>query len=174
MTTKRKLAPLPRVTSKTITVGALLRKIQRLILAEPKRADMSRFVMAFGGSVVDKRYRPTQSLPACRTVACMAGWGAILLRPERTSGVQLNAKAEDAMIEAVGIDLVDYCGDAYRDVEDMFDPDPIQDEEWPMPLAGTLEHAQFIAKRIDTYLSQHPEIVNRKIIVADVQKALRA
>jgi hypothetical protein len=43
-----------------------------------------------------------------------------------------------------------------------------------MPPAGTPEHAAVIAKRIDTYLAQHPEVEKRVIVVADIQKMLRA
>ncbi len=174
----KRLAPLPRVTTKTITVGALLGKIKRLIISEPKRLDMGVYVGAFQGRTVHGF--AAQDKPACGTVGCMAGWGAVMLRPDGVSGRKLDKRAEDAMTRALGFDYPDCYDDMVRTVGGLFDPEVVTDLDgedawgcdWPMP--GTPEHAAVIAKRIDTYLSQHPEIVKRKIVVADVQKALRA
>lgn len=59
--------PKPKLKSKTVS---LLRKIQKHILAEPRRLDMS------GWGYYDKN--PDASMPPCGTVGCIAGWALVL------------------------------------------------------------------------------------------------
>ncbi len=165
---RKKLAPLPRVTSKTITGGALLRKIKRLILAKPKRLDMGDWIKAFHGEILNT---DVHQVPACGTVACVAGWGAILMRPSKSIGETIDGAAADAMNLAIGYeqDGEIYAGDLFS-----CETSRAFKETSYMPAAGTPEHAAVIAKRIDTYLAQHPEVEKRVIVVADIQKMLRA
>lgn len=53
----------------------LLRKIQKHILAEPKRYDQDRWLLT--GKDIDD-YVPARQIPACRTVGCIAGWACVL------------------------------------------------------------------------------------------------
>jgi hypothetical protein len=65
----------------------LLRKVKRLILAEPKRFDMDTF---------GRRRDPkaNDNAPRCGTVGCIAGWAVIL-----TKRIPRNPKAEMPTID---------------------------------------------------------------------------
>lgn len=66
----------------------LLRRIGRYILAEPKRVDMSIFLIHKNTST-DIVY----TFPKCNTVGCIAGWACALneLYPERVSEIEARA-----------------------------------------------------------------------------------
>jgi hypothetical protein len=97
---KKTYAPVPRIAAKTITVGKLLKKIRKLILEEPKRLDMRDWVKALSGNK-DVWTKPS-ALPACGTVACMAGWGAVLLRPTNVERHELSRSAESVLTKLIG------------------------------------------------------------------------
>lgn len=171
---------LPRITSETITVQALLTEIRRLILEEPKRLSMSAWVSMFQGETVNAygASKLKAGLPACGTVACLAGWGAVLLRPDDAPAATL-----DRYAELVFEDLLGYGSGSGRGVGELFSPDVIdlddtswfehdEDDEPILPPSGTLEHAEAVARRIDTYIAQHPEIMDRVIDVADARVRL--
>lgn len=164
---------IPRVTSKTITVRSLFKKIQRLILDEPKRLNMGNWVTAFQGRHTST-YGQSHPMPACGTVACMAGWGAVLLRPNRAPGSHLNAVAEGAMDELLGHE------DKYGlGVHGLFDSEISEYDSAPftdlpyLPEAGTQEHAEAVSVRIDNYMARHPEILNHKIDVSAARRLLK-
>jgi hypothetical protein len=139
---KAKRYAIPRVTE-PITAGQLLRKIQELVLAKPTRLNMNAWLF---------RNIPN---PSCGTVACIAGWGAVLLRPAGVSANRLDQNASRAMKWAVGHEK--YSDTRYAD--DLFSAGPARslgEYDWVLPTPGTQEHAKVVAKRIDTYLQLHP------------------
>lgn len=66
------LQPIP--LSKAKTAYGLLRDVQRVILAEPKRANMG----TFATDASDYFDGDTSLAPACGTVGCFAGWVNVL------------------------------------------------------------------------------------------------
>lgn len=164
----KKLAPIPRVTSRTITVRLLLLKIKRLILDEPERLNMDMWLQRFNGNLTSMGDSATAS-PACGTVACMAGWGAVLLRPDRVSAETIGNNTS----RVIG-DLIGYkswpkpAGRLFSAVASSEFGETVPF----LPTPGTRAHAEFVAKRIDTYMAQHPDILNRKIDVAAARRAL--
>lgn len=61
------MKPIPR--SKAKTVLGLLKDVKRVILEEPKRANMGVFY---------KEISPSYGGPACGTVGCFAGWVCLM------------------------------------------------------------------------------------------------
>ncbi len=76
-----KLAPQPR-TRATTPIG-ILKSVAKAILEEPKRYDQS----DWGERVIPEDDYDKQRLPACGTVACVAGWVDVLTRPKTKDAV---------------------------------------------------------------------------------------
>lgn len=67
----------PKLSAKAVK---LLRKVEKHILAEPKR-----FYMGWWGTHYSKdTVEESDALPPCGTVACIAGWASILALPKGT------------------------------------------------------------------------------------------
>lgn len=171
---RRRWAPTPRVRTKTITAARLLERIKQVVLAEPARVNMNAFLLALGGRVPDYgshvSYRPGEGMilgaePACGTVGCIAGWGAVLLRGPRTEPWILEDNAADVLGAALGYDnvigRVGYLFAASRNLD-----------EPPPGTPGTQQHAEFVAHRIDRYLARHPDLRRRVINVTAARRAL--
>lgn len=174
----KKLTPTPRITKAVVTGRELLTAIKKAVLDEPARADLGWWVTSFRG---DARYREEVSTapePACGTVACLAGWGAVLLRPTRMSAARLSAAAEDVLTKLIGYDIDDGWFDRPTySVGELFSEDISEEfgetkESFGDP--GTLKHAQTIANRITAYLEKHPEVAKRKISVRKARKLIQA
>ena len=158
--TKPKRFSVPRVDGPTITGRELLLRIKALVLEEPARLDMRRWVTAFRGR--RRLHSRSSTLPACGTVGCVAGWGAILLRPnDAISGRRLDDSAEDVMTAALGLECT----------IPLFTPDPVFDET-TLHQPGSKAHARVVAKRIDTVLARYPAVAKRVIDVASVRAQL--
>lgn len=161
------LAPTPRITKAVITGKELLMAIREAVLTEPKRADLSWWVKALDGDSVVV----IPEMPACGTVACLAGWGAVLLRPDHASVRRLSSSSFDVMRGLLGVGRTTKA----RDVGSLFDNGPVADfgetdESFGEP--RTLQHANTIAARIEKYLAAHPEVATRKINVKAARQAL--
>jgi hypothetical protein len=168
---KAKRYAIPRVT-KPITAGQLLRKIQELVLAKPTRLNMNAWLFRYRGKLRREFVGRNIPNPSCGTVACIAGWGAVLLRPAGVSADRLDQNASLAMKWAVGHEK--YSDTRYAD--DLFSAGPVRslgEYNWGLPTPGTQEHAEVVAKRIDTYLQLHPELETRPVDVPAVQNILR-
>lgn len=159
----------PRVTTRTITAAALLKRVKALVLEEPARLNMNSYVVALMGRYAseDKPRQPGQfyaAEPACGTIGCIAGWAAILLRGDRARPVQIGDHAAFVVGRAVG--------DARGHVAGLFVAGSLLGETLDFGQPGTEEHAQFVAARIDRYLAQRPELRRRVINVAAARKEL--
>lgn len=174
--TRRRLAPIPRIRTKTITAADLLRRIRDIVLEEPKRLDMDRWVTMFRGSTlgaIDDR-RVDKHGPACGTVGCIAGWGAVLLRQAGANVSDLRDWAGGCqMRRALG--LWDYSNreGLHTDLF-VYNPSPEFNEKDRRDRRGrailggrpgTKAHARAVARRINIFLKAHPEMETRIIQV---------
>lgn len=165
-----KLAPTPIIRTKTITVAKLLGKIKQIILAEPKRVNMEAFISALNGEALWSQ-GARRKQPACGTIGCIAGWGAILLRPKNVTANRLDLLASSVMSNLIGWDYKPaYSNTPGRTTGSLFHGGPLDGEDLGEP--GTGKHAKAVAKLIDRYLEAHPEIADRKIDVAEARKML--
>lgn len=119
----------------------LLRKVQKHILEEPLRVDM-------GNWRIDGKFRleslgvKPEKIPACGTIACIAGWADLLA----------NGRLDEDLIfaRAIGALAID---DNQADI--LF-----HDDEWPADLyyepyesqPGTKEYAACVSRRIDRFI----------------------
>lgn len=84
MTRRRSaLAPLPRTKAKT-PIG-ILKAVAKAILEEPRRYNQQDWGSRYDAATVKR----DATLPACGTVACVAGWVTVLTRPTRVENVPL-------------------------------------------------------------------------------------
>lgn len=67
-----KLAPLPLLRCGTYTAYDILTHVAKLMQEEPRRLDMSWFVLKYKGK--NSGYEHTTMAPACGTVGCVSGW----------------------------------------------------------------------------------------------------
>lgn len=167
--TTEPLKPTPRITKNVITVGELFRAVRAAVLEEPRRADLGSWVRMFRGvKLRPKRY----AKPACGTAGCLAGWMAIMLRPGNIAGQRIDNTLSFGRGWLEGLIGYESESIARRTVGSLFDARPVpefgeSDDTFGTP--GTKLHAVTIARRIDLYLAQHPEVQHREIDV----KALR-
>lgn len=152
-----KLAPTPIIRAKRITAKDLLLRIKAIVLDEPKRLDMRWWVSRWKGKRThDACVDPPA--PACGTVGCIAGWGALLLRGASAPPLR-GSKAARLMTRLVKPDGRDEADlDPEWVVDDLFDATT---DSRP----GTRAHAREVSKRIDGYLIDHPELATRVIDV---------
>lgn len=162
MAKKKTLAPTPRIRAKTITAANLLRRIKKEVLAEPKRADLRMWITTLQGQDSGWKDALTPE-PACGTVACLAGWGAVLMRPAKINAAFLNNTAASRMCCWLGTPEA-----SATPGPGLFAAGPVLrfgETRDTFGEPGTEQHAQTIAKRIDTFLAQHPELETRVIDV---------
>lgn len=183
--------PTPRLMRETFTVKELLLEIREVILVEPRRLDMNDWVAALDGQMrngdsldMHDLGRPGDFKPACGTVGCLAGWGAVLCRPDGIPMYTLHLNASDVMRYVLGFTSVSETGEVSREVGGLFSPYrklefeefiEYADEEFDpetLPEPGTEEHASLVARRIDRYMVQHPEVMGRTVHLVDVQRWL--
>lgn len=175
-----RLRPTPRIRRRTVTAAALLREVRRLILEEPGRLDMGSWVRALEGQThgndIGLHYAHRKK-PACGTVACLAGWGATVLRPEEITIGRLHSNADTALTALLATTHRE--GDStWLDVGDLFSGsasrefDEVDPSDYPyLPPPGTRELARVVARRISTYLRRHRRELERRVI--DVAEAGR-
>src|SRR5262245_59066452 len=157
-TRKPQLEPTPIVTSKTIRADALLRFIKRIILKEPKRANLRWWVSAYESSTSKIVAASRLDAPECGTIGCIYGWGRIVLRPTNSRRWLRNRDSQAAHFDRVlGIrnSFLPLCHLTELDTS----------RYSSVPEQQTPEHAQFIAHRIDQFLALHPELKRRRIDV---------
>lgn len=147
----------PVIRQKRITAKDLLLRIKAIVAEEPKRLDMRWWVSRWRGRKLPSAYFKAKE-PACGTVGCIAGWGAILLRD--SASIRAPQKAGSLMTVLVGFDCPCSCGGASceRMAGGLFDA---QTESRP----GTRAHAREVGKRIRDYVTAHPELATRVIDV---------
>lgn len=162
----------PRIRKKVITGRELLMAIRQAVLDEPLRANLGWWISALDGKRDQDDYdTEATTLPACGTVACLAGWGAVLLRPDHVSARKLSSNAEDVLTALLAYGRDDF---NYEAVGGLFNGTPMLDETHAtFGRPGTRQHARTIAKRITRYLKDHPQVAKRRIVVKDAQRALK-
>lgn len=183
------MEPTPRITTPTVTVGELLNRVKDIILEEPRRLNMDDWIIAFQHTGWHDSGVNFEHAPACGTIACVAGWVHVLLRPSDNEGPPLpQSSMADVANDLLGRDdwtrnwdgsrhLVRatgglfaagwvYLDPAYSDFESC-------DDQPEFPTPGTPEHAQIVAARIDNYLAQNPEVAARVIDIEKYHHSLR-
>jgi hypothetical protein len=111
---------------------ALLKKVKKHILAEPKRINMNTW-----GRDSDEG----EPQPACGTVGCIAGWIVFLSKPKSKWDFW---KSSDIRSEATRLlRMKDW------QVDGLFSPYGVYGEP------GTRDHAKSVAKRIDYFIKGH-------------------
>lgn len=131
-------------TSKAKTAYGLLSEIAALALQEPKRMRMSTWLNRKA-----KRMYGADATPACGTVGCIAGWGAILAGTKREQRALERSGAEfDGVIpwKAIGARIF---GLNESDALQLFKADGIAGNQ------GTLQHARNVVKCIRRFQQQH-------------------
>jgi hypothetical protein len=130
-----------------------LLKVKALILEEPKRLNMGFFIVT-GNSKKLLDYGPV--VPKCGTVACLAGWGAVMaeldksprIKKLRTAAAQISFSVTDIACEY--FDISAESGDRLfyenRWPEDLLDE--LGDSE-----VGTAEYAEVAASAIDRFIA---------------------
>jgi hypothetical protein len=125
----------------------LLRQVQAVILAEPKRVDMS---------IWQVRDVPVHNLPECGTVGCIAGWADILNRT--------NGSCDSATIRALPVSLdPERAGAAALDLD--YPKLLFFSRNWPIDLQlrltlappGTMEYGSVVAEAIDRFIADESE-----------------
>jgi hypothetical protein len=82
---KQRLAPTPLMRQGTYTAKQIMEYVLKIIEAEPKRLKMRTWTSLFKGFGYWTPKRPNQ-VPACGTVACLAGWITIATTGEEAHG----------------------------------------------------------------------------------------
>lgn len=79
MATKKKVAKRKQkeVFAVSKSVVTLVRRVERVILREPRKFDMDFLLMKYNSKEAAKR-RLGRSAPPCNTVGCIAGWAVLL------------------------------------------------------------------------------------------------
>jgi hypothetical protein len=173
----------PWITEPTITVGEVIRRLERIIRDEPLRLNMDAWLVDFAGKIHAEHHEPPDDLPACGTVACVAGWTAVMFRPALDwQPINIHNKAEK-VLGYIPADVLadpnitsDEERERYRTVGELFFCHPseefneLDDQGFgSLGRPGTLEHAAAINRRLHVYLERHPELEQRVLITADVQ-----
>lgn len=70
---------------------ALLRRIKKHVLEEPKRLDMGCFLMR------EEQNKNYYDYPACKTVGCIAGWACVLSKENLLSAGEIEARATELL-----------------------------------------------------------------------------
>lgn len=127
-----------------------LLKVKALILEEPLRFDMG-----IWKTTDPDRLERDLPMPKCRTVACIAGWGATVFYLERNKRIKKIATAAD---QFESIDASDIAGGFFEiaNGDDLF-----HESHWPDDLCGrlgdekpgTLGYAQVAAEAIDRFIA---------------------
>jgi len=118
-----------KLTAKAVR---LLRRVQRHILAEPKRVDMSIWRLK-----KDETFGcPRRGFPTCGTVACIGGWTEELYREK-------HPRSRKDAGEILGI--------SYDEKDDLF-----FDHRLMYTSNGqTIAHARAVAAHIDRFIEKH-------------------
>jgi hypothetical protein len=166
----------PWITQPTITVGDVIARIQQIILEEPRRLNMDTWMTDFAHTLTHRFH--LQPPPACGTVGCVAGWVAVLFRPD----LRVRPRSISSMAERVlgyipeNIAAMEYLPsdmkENYRDVGSLFSCAASNEfgETESLGEPGTRFHAQAVARRLDVYLDQHPKLRDRVLVTEDVRK----
>lgn len=141
----------PFIRAKYITAQELVERILEAISEDPQRLDMSWWIFLFKGKDKANSVYRTRNKPACGTVACFAGWGAVLLGHEDSSPNYL-------MNRLLGTKLSIYS--STLDTGDLF-----KNNLASKP--GTPEQVQEVTERTRRYMKEHPEVGKRIIRVKE-------
>lgn len=138
----------------------LLLKVKAVILEEPSRLDMYRWLEHHppGRKLWDTAYSGTVdaqlTVPSCGTVGCIAGWVIVLAGKENESlGVSLSGVAAEALgLSQLQADSLFYHNawsvwshDHSNRLKDLYDNSP----------PGSVLRAQIVAEVIDLFLEMH-------------------
>jgi hypothetical protein len=142
---------------------ALLKKVKEHILENPARLRMSNWVVnrqilkaAAFAEIINNKFvfeqkawdNKAQTIPACGTVGCIAGWTVIIgnkLDPEKADVINAQRRAT-ALLNI-----------SENDASDLFFVDswPSEYEEPYLEAESQEERAQIVAKVIDDFIAKH-------------------
>lgn len=152
----RELAPLP--ISLATNAYELMEDVNRAILEEPKRLNMSNWVSMFKGEDLTK-YKYHEN-PACGTVCCYAGW-TVALKGLNPSEIVMGATASDVGHKAVALlggrdneDLAYELDSAFRGTEVLV-PEEDWDEDGCTYDPGTPAYATAVVARFRVIMDKH-------------------
>jgi hypothetical protein len=124
----------------------LLRRVKKHILELPNRFIMGDWIEKLDPGTVVKDYEAKVTVPACGTVACLAGWTYLLAK-----GKEIDCPRDEAE-ELLGI--------THDEGRELFYTD-----DWPADLAEDFEsssdpqeRAEIAGKRIDRFIAEHERI----------------
>ena len=138
----------------------LLKKVKEAILSEPKRLGME--VWATSSYRNDGPFEEEGAMPACGTVACIAGWVAIFsLGAGHLDDLSLDDR-EKVVVDA-GLVASEALGLTAREAESLF-----HEHEWPQEFRSQFEvawdaesytelkeiEAEVTARRIDAFIAE--------------------
>ncbi len=155
------LAPVPR--SQATNAYDLLEDVCKAILEEPRRYNQGEWLKRYYlGQVNTGLY----NLPDCGTVACVAGWTAVLAQGRSAAAVEWQAQ------QILGLNP-DQC-------EELFSGGAVQ-ELWMhetnrsiymMPRPGTAEYAEFGVRHIRAFMAKYEAQLKAKLVgVTDADRA---
>ena len=140
----------------------LLRRIQRHILAEPKRLDMRSWLIMYS----KQQATENSSIPRCGTVACIAGWAVALTRKVIKNDAYIQYMASKEL------------GLGHEEDDNLFLP-----STWPSPWRerllryqpGTKLYAEVVSRYIDFFIEESAERAKKEQrLAASAAKALKA
>lgn len=151
----------------------LLRKVQKLILAEPRRVNMNRWV-----DTADNVFAQTYYYPDCGTVGCIRGWLGVVSKVQGRLTKQAIWKAGRVVENEsydYGADMVEsgaeLIGCTYEQARGLFlGYTRVGMEQWPADLqrrlglqrAGSPEYAAVVAEAIDRFINNPDEFTARR------------
>lgn len=148
MSKGRSLQPIP--LSRARTAYGLLRDVQRVILAEPKRVNMKTYA-------VDPEKEGYSNRPACGTVGCFAGWVVVLSKGRQ---VALNGGGDEAG-KLLGWDLhYELPGNGYH----VFNAG--SGDQCARTLPGSKAHARAVYNRINGFIQRNLKALKARKLVA--------
>lgn len=151
------LKPIP--LSKAKTALGFLRDVQRVIAAEPARADMRVTTRSAGWD--DGPDEPPSPRPACGTVGCFAGWVNVLAGGRETA-LRQGISSAHAFLGP----LLDYTFWGGKQQFSVFNAGGGDSCETTAP--GTKAHARAVVQRIDRFIKRNEKALRaRKLVAAE-------
>lgn len=125
-----------------------LLKVKALILEEPRRFSMNHW------ETTNMSFLPEGKKPACGTIACIAGWGAILL-------VKKDGRLKSFKAAAVKTWAPEWTANTFFELDAFQGGRLYFEENWPNDLHerlkknenGSAEYAQIAAEAIDRFIA---------------------
>lgn len=154
---RKELEPITLLTPGSYTLYTVLGKVIAHVQAEPKRLNMRSWVEAF------QSQSATEWGPACGTVACMAGWGAILTNhrsePDGESFLRQFTSVDSGRRASEAINEGDESPSGYAPM--IYALYRLFFTAQPLLPRGSREYAQNVARRFETFRQKHKRQLQR-------------